>query len=131
MAIWDDIKDIIDQILEFIKLQQMTRIGPYTIDVTTEPQRVLPQGMDSLGKAASFSITLTDAGTMVGTERVLVGERTAILAPLYAIGDTFYEDCPFMRFTDITNLWIKTSAHTATVTVSGVAFPIQFMGGYT
>lgn len=127
MGVWDEIKEILHSIGEMIKLQSMKRIGPYTITVSTDSQRILQQGYEHLGKAQSLYVVLTDLGTMTGAEHVLVGLKGAEVQKLYGEGDMWFDECSFMRSVEWGDLWIKTSGHTATVTVSGLAYPSQLM----
>lgn len=129
MGLLDTAKSAIEQILEFIRLQQMIRIVPYEIDVTTQAQPVLPAELGHLKNAQSIYIVLTDITGLGTGQKVYVGDKDNQLQPLYGEGDMYFEENQFMRFTDVSLLWIKTNGGTAKVVVSGTSFPTLSMGG--
>jgi hypothetical protein len=129
MGLGEELGELLRSITDMIRMKEMVRIAPYEITVTTVPQRILPQGFDHLRRAQSVYMVLTDLGTMFGNDVVMVGDSASQLQPLYSIGDMYFEENQFMRYTDITQLWVKTTGHSATVTVSGISYPAEYMGG--
>lgn len=129
VGLLDDVREFVSKILDLISLGEMTRIGPFDVVVTVVPQPVIPAGWQHLRKAQSIYIVLTDLGTLTAADQVYVGDYSAQLQPLYGLGDTYFEENQFMRYTDASGLWVRTNAHSATVTVSGVAYKSLLMGG--